>query len=141
MRKQPSLFERKSLNPVADLKKALALAIRESGLTRAAFVELLNNEIRLERLRTRGKDGLITEDMLAKWLAPEDLDAVPPAKLLKIIGTVAGSGGLAQTLLPEGFLVIGPKQVDKLEWAEAMWTGRKAQRRARRLAEEIEDQK
>lgn len=138
---QLSLYERKSLNPVPDLKLALARAIKGSGLSRADFVELLNNEIRMERLRTRGKDGLVTEDMLNKWLAPEDTDSVPPTKLLKIIGTVAKTPGLAQTLLPEGCWAIGPDQVYKLEWAEAMWAGKKAQRKARRLAEQIEDLK
>jgi hypothetical protein len=138
---QLSLYERKSLNPVPDLKRALAVAVKESGLSRADFVELLNNEIRMERLRTRGKDGLVTEDMLNKWLAREDMDSAPPTKLLKIIGTVAKSAALAQALLPEGCRAIGPDEVFKLEWAEAMLAGRKAQRKARRLAEQIEDLK
>lgn len=138
---QLSLYERKSLNPVPDLKRALAMAIKESNLSRAEFVDLLNKEIRIAGLRTRGKDGLVTEDMLNKWLAPEDMDSAPPTKLLKIIGTVAKSGSLGQTVLPDDWLAISPEQVVKLEWAEGMWEHRKVQRKIRRLAEQIEDQK
>jgi len=133
-------YGEKSLNPVPELKRAMSLALKESGLSRAELAERMNVLIVIERLRTRGKDGLVTEDMVNKWLAPEDQMAIP-LKLVKIFGTVMGSPAPAQTLLPEGCRAIGPAEILLLEYAQAQRAEVKARRRKVRLGEQIEELK
>lgn len=131
-------YDDKSLNPTSDLKLAMNRAIEASGLTRAQVADRMNEKIVVERLRTRVKDGLITEDMVNKWLAPGAPEIIP-TKLLKIFGTVTKSGGPAQTLAPEGYRVIGPAEIIKLKFAENILAGRKAQRQCRILAEQLKE--
>jgi len=138
LEKQLPLFGGKSLNPVPDLKREMALAAKASGLSRQQIVDQMNVLIEVERLRTRGKDGLVTLDMLNKYLAPE-ADIVIPTQLIKIFGTVTANPGPAQTLAPEGYRLFGPAEIIKLEFAENLLAGRKAQRRCRRLAEQLEE--
>ncbi|RJR41896.1 MAG: hypothetical protein C4567_08020 [Deltaproteobacteria bacterium] len=131
-------YDNKSLNPTTDLKRAMNLAIKVSGLTRGDIADRMNEHIVVERLRTRGRDGLITEDMVNKWLAPEGQEIIP-TKLIKIFGTVTQSGGPAQTLVPQGHRVIGPKEILFLEFGKAYLEGKKFQKRTRRLAEQLEE--
>jgi hypothetical protein len=136
---QRSLFYgSESLNPVPELKRAMSLALKQSRLSRSQAADRMNAHITVERLRTRGKDGLVTEDMINKWLAPESAEVIP-TKLVKIFGTVMGSPALAQTLAPEGYRVIGPQELLLLEYGRAQMEKRKVSRRERRLAEQIEE--
>lgn len=45
--RQPSLFGERSLNPVAETKRAMNLAAKECGLSRPELVERLNGLIAL----------------------------------------------------------------------------------------------
>lgn len=128
--KQMELFGEKSLNPTAELKRAMSLALKESGLTREEAAERLNAIILLERLRTRGKDGRVTLDILNKWLAPEATDQVIPVKLLPAFCRAVGSLKPLQALAaPLGGLVIGAGEQALLHMAQAVVAEKDARRR------------
>lgn len=140
MDKQLSLFGVKSLNPVAELKREMALAARRCGMTRPQIVDRMNVLIGIERLRTRGKDGLVTEAMLDKWLAADSLDSVTPIKLMPIFCRVTGSlTPLATLARPLGAEVIGPEDIILLEMARAQVAKKKAARKERRKMEQYEE--
>jgi hypothetical protein len=131
---------RQSLNPVSELKAALNRAARGSGLSRAQVVDKLNVLIQMENLRTRGKDGLVTEAMLDKWLAPGALDEMPPVKLLPIVCAALESlEPLAALARPLGAAVIGEGEQLLLEMARAQLEEKRAAKRRRRLAEQVEE--
>jgi len=73
---------RRSLNPVPGLKRAMNLAARECGLSREEIVDRMNEQLYLDGLRTKGKDGQVTVAMLNKWLAPEARGHVISTQLL-----------------------------------------------------------
>jgi hypothetical protein len=140
MGRQLSLFGGKSLNPVGEVKRAMALAARECGLSRAVLVDEMNDLVRLEGLRTKGKDGLVTEAMLDKWLAPEARDYVIPLRFLPVFCRVAGSlAPLAALAAGLGAAVIGEADQVLLALARAQQEEKAAARRRRRLAEEYEE--
>ena len=138
--RQPSLFGERSLNPVAEMKRAMNLAAKECGLSRPELVDRLNGLIALEGLRTKGKGGLVTEAVLAKWLAPEDVSQVIPVKLLAAFCRAAGSlGPLAALAAPVDAWVIGKPDQVLLEMARAQVAEQDAARRKRRLAEQYKE--
>ena len=135
--RQLPLFGGESLNPVAALKRAMNLAVRESGLSRAQVADRLNEVLALEGLRTRGRDGVVSLALLEKWLAPADMAAVMPAKFLPAFCRVTGSlAPLMALARPLGAAVIGPEDQVLLEMARALMAEREAARRRRRLEEE-----
>ncbi len=141
MERQRSLFGAKSLNPVADLKLAMNRAARECGLSRAQLAERLNGLIAMSGLRTKGRDGLVTEAMLDKWLS-QDPDGVIPLKLLPAFCAAADSLAPLQALAgPVGGLVIGPAEQLLLEMARAQMTEKEAARKRRRLEEQYREVK
>ncbi len=140
MEKQGSLFGEKSLNPTVELKRAMALAAKKSGLTRAQIAERLTLLLRVEGLKTRGKDGEVTETMIDKWLAPEALDSYPSPPLLVIYCRAVNSLGPLQPLaVPLGGRVIGPEEIVVLEFGLALVEEKRLRRRTRRLTEQIEE--
>jgi|GEM_PF-620813 len=135
--RQLPLFGGESLNPVPALKRALNLAVRESGLSRAQVADRLNEVLALEGLRTRGREGAVSLALLEKWLAPADTAAVMPAKFLPAFCRVTGSLlPLMALARPLGAAVIGPEDQVLLEIARTMMAERQAARRRRRLEEE-----
>jgi len=139
MERQLPLCGRKSLNPVVDLKKEMSQAAKRCNLSRAEIVDRMNEHISVEKIRTRGKDGQVTEDMLNKWLAPEAPDVIA-TKLLCIFCKVTNSIGPLQALaLPLHAAVIGPAEIVLLEMARAQVTEREASSRKRRLAEQYRE--
>jgi hypothetical protein len=122
---------------VPALKRALNLAVRESGLSRAQVADRLNEVLALEGLRTRGREGAVSLALLEKWLAPGDQAAVMPAKFLPAFCRVTGSLlPLMALARPLGAEVIGPEDQVLLELARALMAERQAARRRRRLEEE-----
>lgn len=140
--RQLALFGSRSLNPVGELKRELALAAKSSGLSRPQIVDQINTLIGIERLRTKGKDGLVTLAMLDKWLAAEATESVIPLKLLPTFCRVTDSLGPLQALAaPLEAAVIGPAERILLEMAQAQETRKQAARKERRLAEQYEELK
>ncbi len=140
MEKQQSLFGAMSLNPVGELKRAMSLAVRKSGLTRAQIAERMTVLLAVEGLRTRGKNGVVNETMVDKWLAPEALESYPNLTFLVVFCKAAGSLSPLQALAgPLGGRVIGPQEIVVLEFGLAQVEGKKIQRKSRRLAEQIEE--
>lgn len=140
MEKQPSLFGEKSLNPGPELKRAMSLAARKSGLSRGQIAERMTVLLVVEGLRTRGKNGEVTEAMIDKWLAPESLDVLPNYLLLLLFCKVVGSLAPLQPLAgPLGGRVVGPAEVIVLDFGLAQMEEKKARKRTRRLAEQIDE--
>lgn len=139
MERQRSLWGRKSLNPVAELKLAMNLAAKGCGLSRGQLAERLNGLIALNGLRTKGRDGQVTEAMLDKWLAPEP-GTVIPLKLVAAFCAAAESLAPLQALAgPVGGQVIGPEEQVLLEMARAQVQEKEAGRKKRRLEEQWKD--
>lgn len=138
--RQLSLFGTRSLNPVPELKREMAMAAKSCGLSRPQIVDQMNILIGIERLRTKGKDGLVTLAMLDKWIAAEATDSVIPLKLLPTFMRVTQSlGPLQAQATPVEATVIGTPDRLLLEMARAREIKKKATRKERRLAEQYED--
>lgn len=140
MERQLPLCATRSLNPIMDLKREMGLAAKKCNLSRAEIVDGMNKHVSMEKMRTRGKDGLVTEDMLNKWVAPEAQESVIPTKMLPIFCKITNSlGPLKALAVPLNAAVIGPAEIVLLEMARAQVVEKEAGSRKRRLAEQYKE--
>lgn len=138
--RQLPLFGSKSLNPIIDLKREMALAARNCHLSRLELVDRMNALIEIERLRTKGKDGKVTGAMMDKWLAVESTDSVISLKLLPIFCRATGSlGPLRALAAPVGAAVIDQADQVLLKMARARVIRKDAARSERILEEQYKE--
>jgi len=128
---QLSLRDQLRLDPTDFLKVSMSEAIKQSGLTRAQFVDEMN---RLSA--TAGTCIQVTETMLDKWLARGSTGHMISVRALPIFCLAAGSLMPLRALLPPAAEIVTGEDLKLLEWARAEADRRRASRRARKLAEE-----
>lgn len=131
---QPGLFDRSaSLNVVSDLKAAMNSAARSSDLSREQIVDEMNAQGR--RYGVNLRLGLAT---LEKWLNPAESSHIPNIQALVIYCAILNDLTPLNILAaPLGGRVITGREITKLAWAEAALARKKANKRIRRLEEQL----
>ncbi|GAB0058080.1 hypothetical protein SIID45300_02422 [Candidatus Magnetaquicoccaceae bacterium FCR-1] len=121
------------------IKEAMQIAAKESGLSRAQIVD------EMEKLAGRsgvklntGSAARLTEDMLDKWLNPQESERMIPLKSLVIFCRVVGSLAPYRVMLaPLEAEVISGEDVILLQWAKAQQRIKEERKRLRRLEMQI----
>lgn len=139
MVKQLSLFQRKNLNVGRDIKECLAAVVSNSGLSRAEFLDRLNDVASRYGIRLmKGNSNGLTMATFEKWLNVEQLQYIPPIVALPVICEVGNSAEpiniLANSL---GLRVIGEDEIKRLMWADAYMEEREARSRKKRLEADL----
>lgn len=137
--KQLNLFA-PGLNVEYAVKEAMQLAAKKSGLSRAQIVDEMEkvagrNGIRLNS----GSAARLTEDMLDKWLNPQESERMIPLKALTIFCWVTGSLEPYRVMLtPLEAEVITGEDVLLLQMAKSQQRIKTERRRLRRLEMQID---
>ena len=128
-----------TLNVLRDLKVAMALAAKASGLSRDELCDRINQLADRYGVRlVKGTGQNMTLDTLEKWLNPEDKERVIPVKALSVFCAATGSIEPMQVLVaPLGWRVINDRQAKLLELAELDQDVKKKKARMRKIEAEI----
>jgi len=128
-----------TLNVLRDLKVAMALAAKTSGLSRDELCDRINQLADRYGVRlVKGTGQNLTLDTLEKWLNPEDKERVIPVKALSVFCAATGSIEPIQVMVaPLGWRVINDRQAKLLELAELDQDVKKKKARMRKIEAEI----
>lgn len=128
-----------TLNVLRDLKVAMALAAKASGLSRDELCDRINQLADRYGVRlVKGTGQNLTLDTLEKWLNPEDKERVIPVKALSVFCAATGSIEPIQVMVaPLGWRVINDRQAKLLELAELDQDVKKKKARMRKIEAEI----
>ncbi len=139
MVKQLKLFKPQSLNVSRDFKECLADIVRESGLSRAEFLDRLNDVAdRFGIHLMKGNVNRLTMATFEKWLNVDQVQYMPPVPAITAICEADDSYELLRVFARAlGLEVIGEQQIKKLAWAEAYLDAREARRKMKKLESEI----
>jgi hypothetical protein len=131
--KQLQLFQGRSINPTAEIKRQIRLAMSGSRMSRDEIVDEMN--------RIAGQDGIkgsVSKATLDSWCKddPSRLPSLPWLVVFcSVLRTAAPVGAMVE---PLGYGVIGPEDVAVLKWAREELARRKATKRARLALESLE---
>lgn len=128
-----------TLNVLRDLKTAMALAANETGLSREALCERINQIADRYGVRlVKGTGPNLTLATLEKWLNPEDKERVIPTKALPVFCAAVDSLEPFQVLLaPLGGRVIDEKEAKLLRLAELDQEVKQRQAMMKKLKSEL----
>ncbi len=139
MVKQLNLFNRKSLNVSRDFKECLARIVTESGLSRAEFLERMNEVAARFGIRLmKGSGNGLTMATFEKWLNVEQCRYVPPIAAITVICEVGDTLEPLQIFAHAlGVEVIDEPRMKRLMWADAYLEAREARKKMKKLEEDI----
>ena len=137
MSKQLSLFNGRSLNPIAHVKEAMRQAIKGTKISREQVVDRMNELARIEGMTTGGRAKAITTDLMDKWLS-NSAEHLIPWKLLPIFCCVVECIDPIRPLVSlVDAHVISDREWEILEWAKLENKKRAINRKQRILEEKI----
>lgn len=136
---QMSLFNQPTLNIADDFKEAMALAVKNSGLSREQVVEKMNGLAARYGIRlAKGNGKNLNISTLEKWLNLNSPGRMISVKALNVFCAVVGDNTPIDIMVrPLGAKVIGEKDIKKLAWADASLKAKKARRKIRELEAEL----
>ena len=139
MVKQLNLFKKQSLNVGREFKECLATLVSGSGLSRAEFLDRMNEAADRFGVRLmKGNGNGLTLATFEKWLNVDQSQYMPPLSALTIICEVGGSTEPLQIFArATGMLVIGEQDMILLKWAREYQKAKEAKRVMKRLEMEI----
>lgn len=139
MVKQLNLFLQQSFNTTRELKECMATVVSESGLSREAFLEQMNELADRFGVRLmKGNSRSLTMATFEKWLNPNNKDHIPNPNALSVFCEVGKSTNPLQVLAnPLGAQIISEKDVKLLLWAKEYHMVREAKKKMRKLEAEI----
>jgi len=105
---------------VRDLKLSMSQVVKNSGLSRAQVLDLLNDFAQQYRVKLNGGNAkMLSGDTLEKWLNPGDEARVPSMVAVTVFCVVMRTSepiSVMARLL--GSMVIDGEEIDLLEWAK-----------------------
>lgn len=139
MVKQLNLFKQKSLNVGREFKECLATVVSESGLSRAEFLDRMNEAADRFGIRLmKGNSNGLTMATFEKWLNVDQGQYTPPLSALTVICEVGNTVEPLQIFARAlGFQVIDEPMIKRLMWADAYHDARKARNKMKKLEEEL----
>ena len=139
MVKQLNLFKQQSLNVGREFKECLAAVVSSSGLSRAEFLDRMNEVAARFGVRMmKGSGEGLTMATFEKWLNVDLPQYMPPLNALPVICEVGNTIEPLQVFARAlGLQVIDEPQIRRLKWADAYHDARKARNTMKRLEAEI----
>lgn len=139
MVKQLNLFKQQSLNVGREFKDCLATVVSESGISRATFLDRMNEVASRFGIRLmKGNGNGLTMATFEKWLNVNDSQYVPPLSALTVICEVGNTIEPLQVFARAlGLQVIDEKGIKRMMWADAYHDARKARNKMKKLEEEL----
>ena len=139
MAKQLNLFKQQSLNVGREFKDCLATVVSESGMSRATFLDRMNEVASRFGIRLmKGNGNGLTMATFEKWLNVDQSQYVPPLSALTVICEVGNSIEPLQVFARAlGLQVIDEKGIKRMMWADAYHDARKARNKMKKLEEEL----
>ena len=139
MVKQLDLFSRFSLNINHDVKEAMAISARESGLSREEILDRMNSLAGKYGVRLfRGNGNSLTMSTLEKWLNIQAAEHIPPINSLVIFCAVLNDNSAMEKITkPLGAQLIGEEDIKLLLWAREYHQIKKARKRMRKIEEDL----
>jgi len=122
------------LDPVPPLKRAMAAALRECGLSRDQVADRMN-----QLLAADGQTPRVTVNVIEKWVAPSAAHVIPLQLLpafCRVVDSLAPLEALAATL---GAVIAGPREQRLIAIARADQETKRLRREKRRALEELEE--
>ena len=135
---QMSLWDQVIMDPIPQLKIAMAEAMKGSALSREQIVDRMNEVMKASGWTTNGRGQQVTASLLDKWVAPSASHIIP-LRLLPLFCRVIGSNLPLEiyTRSFDGARVISIEDEKLLMWAKSEAELRVAKKRARRMAQEV----
>jgi len=135
MVKQLNLFKKQSLNVGREFKACLADVVSQSGLSRAEFLERMNEVADRFGVRLmKGNGNGLSMATFEKWLNVDQGQYMPPLAALTVICEVGNTTEPLQIFARAlGFQVIDEPRAKRLMWADAYHDARKARDKMKRL--------
>lgn len=139
MVKQLNLFKKQSLNVGREFKSCLAHVVSESGLSRAEFLDRMNEVANRFGIRLmKGNCNGLTMATFEKWLNVDQSQYTPPLSALTVICEVGNTIEPLQIFARAlGLEVIDEPRMKRLMWADAYHEARRARYRMKKLEEEL----
>lgn len=139
MVKQLNLFKAQSLNVDREFKDCLARIVLESGLSRAEFLDRLNEVAGRFGVRLmKGNGSNLTMATFEKWLNVNQAQYVPPVAAVTVICEVGKTIEPLQIFARAlGARVIDEDENKKLMWAEANLAARDARKKMKKLEADL----
>jgi hypothetical protein len=139
MAKQLNLFKKQSLNVSREFKDCLATVVSGSGLSRAEFLDRMNEIADRFGIRLmKGNGNGLTMATFEKWLNVDQSQYVPPLSALTVICEVGNTIEPLQIFARAlGLQVIDEHRIRRLMWADAYHDARKARNTMKKLEEEL----
>jgi hypothetical protein len=139
MAKQLNLFKQQSLNVGREFKDCLATVVSESGMSRATFLDRMNEVASRFGIRLmKGNGNGLTMATFEKWLNVDQSQYVPPLSALTVICEVGNTIEPLQVFARAlGLQVIDEKGIKRMMWADAYHDARKARNKMKKLEEEL----
>lgn len=131
------------LVPVLKASMQRALAAATPSLSRAQLVDRMNDIARQQGIKiTAGRSRVLTESIVEKWLAPNDMDDVPPLAALEIFMLAVGSFEPLKVWAEfNGCMLVSPDEIPVLMYGKEKLEAKERARRLKRLEEEIADRR
>ena len=139
MVKQLNLFKKQSLNVGREFKACLADVVSQSGLSRAEFLERMNEVADRFGVRLmKGNGNGLSMATFEKWLNVDQGQYTPPLSALTVICEVGNTTEPLQIFARAlGFQVIDETRARRLMWADAYHDARKARDKMKKLEGEL----
>lgn len=139
MVKQLNLFKQQSLNVGREFKSCLATVVSESGLSRAAFLDRMNEVADRFGVRLmKGSGNGLTMATFEKWLNVDQGQYTPPLAALTVICEVGNTIEPLQIFARAlGVQVIDEHGIKRLMWADAYHDARRARNKMKKLEEDL----
>lgn len=136
---QLNLFNQPSLNVLRDVKRQMAIAADNSGLSRDELCDRMNELAERYGVRLmKGNGRKLSLATLEKWLNPEDKERVIPVKGLPVFCAVVDSVAPMRVLTePLGWRIIDKKESKLLAWAEHYQAAKVSRAQMRKLESEL----
>ncbi len=139
MVKQLNLFKAQSLNVSREFKECLARIVVDSGLSRAQFLDKLNEVAARFGIRLmKGNGNGLTMATFEKWLNVDQMSYIPPIAAITVICEVGNTLEPLQILARAlGAEVIDEQRSKRLLWADAYLEARDARKTMKKLEAEL----
>ena len=139
MAKQLNLFNRQSLNVGREFKECLASVVSDSGLSRAEFLDRMNEVAARFGVRLmKGNCNGLTMATFEKWLNVDQSQYMPPLTALTILCEVGNTIEPLQVFARAvGLQVIDEQDKTLLLWAKEYQKAKLARQVMKRLESEI----
>lgn len=137
--RQLDLFNQPTMGGVVrDIKATMNKVVKESGISRAQVLDLMNEFALRHRIKLNGGNAMsLSNDVFEKWLNPEDEVRTPSLKALAVFCAVMGSSeplGVMAKLL--GSMIIDDDEIQLLTWAKMQRKMKETRAKVRRIEAE-----